>query len=311
MSYWNAEGVKLDAAELIPVEPSAAIRMFQRGELDVVFGLPAEAASKLDGDPRLFGSATQAVYYFVLNTTSPALRDVRVRRALAAALDREAVVAAHPGARNLVAHRVVPPGMIGYTAPDVQLSGDPAAARRLAEAALDQEGRRGTLRLIFNASDTHRRVASIAASGWSERLGLSVRPVALEWLQYLRSRRTGEYEIARWGWVPDYVDPAAFLELWTSDSSENDTNWANARYDRLLSMARQSLALPAERMRLLAEAEAILLREVPVIPVFYYSRAALVAVRVRGFHTRVTDPDSVGVTNPMGWNPLQAMSLVE
>src|SRR5690606_17789709 len=92
----------------------------------------------------------------------------------------------------------------------------------------------------------------------------------------------------RVSWVGDYPDPLTFLGLWTSDSTNNTSGWANAEYDRLLQQASQTTD-PMERYRLLSEAEGILLEDMPLVPLYFLNRIYLLDPQVEGWTPNLLD----------------------
>jgi oligopeptide transport system substrate-binding protein len=97
-----------------------------------------------------------------------------------------------------------------------------------------------------------------------------------------------KYDVARAGWIGDYVDPTTFLGMWVTNDSNNNTGWSNPDYDRLL---RESALLsdPAQRYAKLAEAETILLDDLPVLPLYWYTRVYLLHPDVKNWNPLLLD----------------------
>ena len=91
-----------------------------------------------------------------------------------------------------------------------------------------------------------------------------------------------DYDVARAGWIGDFVDPVNFLECFTSGNGNNRTGWSNPEYDKYLE---ESVSAPTqdERYALFQKAEAILAEEVPLIPIYHYTRPFLMAPEVKNF----------------------------
>jgi oligopeptide transport system substrate-binding protein len=99
----------------------------------------------------------------------------------------------------------------------------------------------------------------------------------------------GDYAISRAGWIGDYVDPNTFLDMWITDGGNNQTGWSNPRYDEIIQRLAPAAASQQERYNLMREAEAILLDELPVIPLYVYTSKSLIQPSVRGVHGNLMD----------------------
>jgi oligopeptide transport system substrate-binding protein len=123
---------------------------------------------------------------------------------------------------------------------------------------------------------------------WRKELGLDVRLVSMEGKSVLAARRTGDYQIMRSSWIGDYSDPLSFLSVWTGDSGNNYTGWSNPDYDQLLHQAARTDD-PTARDALFQKAEALLLADAPLIPIYYYSHIFLIQPSVRGWSPTLLD----------------------
>jgi oligopeptide transport system substrate-binding protein len=129
------------------------------------------------------------------------------------------------------------------------------------------------MKLLFNTSESHRTLAVAIQQMWKDALGIEIELHNQEWKAYLATRQSGEFDILRAAWFGDYDDPNTFLSLGESDNGNNHTNWKNLEYDALIEAA--ALESDAEkRMELFQDAEAILIQELPVIPIISMSPVA-------------------------------------
>lgn len=289
--YWDAAHVRLQAIHFHPADSvEAEERAFRAGQLHLTESLPVSKVDAYRRDPAgvLRLSPFLDTYFYRLNVTRPLLNDVRIRRALALAVDRRAIVEKITRGGQQPAFSFTPPGTAGY-APPVDFADGPAAARDLLAAA-GYPGGRGLpdLELMINSSGNHRVIAEAVQEMWRRELGVTVRLVNMEQKTLLAQRRTLDYQILRSDWVGDYLDPTTFLDLFTTGSGNNHTGWTNAAYDALLHEAARTPD-QAARHGLLRRAEAILLAEAPVIPVFHYTTVRLVHPAVRGWHDTLLD----------------------
>jgi oligopeptide transport system substrate-binding protein len=144
------------------------------------------------------------------------------------------------------------------------------ARRLLAEAGYPEGRGFPQAEVLFNTSEAHKQIAEVLQEQWREALGVKVELVNQEWKVYLATTQAQDYWMARGGWIGDYLDPNTFLDLWTSGNGNNRTGFADPDYDALIARAARTLD-PAERMRLLRDAEQwILDREMIILPIYYY-----------------------------------------
>ena len=290
-TYWDAASVRLHAIHFHPAEDrEGEERAFRAGQLHITEALPV---SKVDTYRKNQPGVLQIgefldTYFYRLNTTRPGLDNVKVRQALALAIDRSALVENITRGGQQPAHSFTPPGVGGYVPPDL-LHRDVAEARRLlAEAGYP--GGRGLppVEIMINSSGNHRAIAEAIQEMWRRDLGVDARVNNMEQSTLLANRRTLDYTVMRGEWSADYLDPKTFLDVFRSDSNNNHTGWKNAEYDRLLAAADRT-AGAADRWQLMQEAEAVLLREMPIIPIYYYTSVRLVSPDVHGWHPTLLD----------------------
>jgi oligopeptide transport system substrate-binding protein len=162
------------------------------------------------------------------------------------------------------------------------------ARRLLAEAGYP--GGRGfpTLNIMFNTLESHRAIAEAIQQMWKRDLNIDVELENQEWKVYIDNQRTLNYQVGRYAWIGDYVDPNSFLDMFLSNGGNNQTGWTNRAYDRLLAEAGQC-AEPQQRYELFQKAEAILLDEAPMIPVYHYSHGFLIRPSLQGWYPTLLD----------------------
>ncbi|RIK75183.1 MAG: peptide ABC transporter substrate-binding protein [Planctomycetota bacterium] len=288
-TYWNAARVDLDTIDALAVTSrTTALNMYLNGQVDWIASVPDTVIDRVAQRPDYNSSTYLSVYFFRLNVRRKPLDDVRVRRALDLALDKRQLVAAIARGGEKPATAYVPPGMAGYTSPAAEEYNPELARKLLAEAGYP--GGRGMriIELLYNKDERHERIAEVLQSDWKRNLGIDVKLRNEEWGIYLNTIHKGEYDIARGGWIGDYVDPNTFLELFITGGENNETGWSNAEYDRLIAEA-ATTADGAERANILKRAEAIVLAERPIIPLYFYVSKNMVRPYVKGFHSTPLD----------------------
>jgi oligopeptide transport system substrate-binding protein len=173
---------------------------------------------------------------------------------------------------------------------DAAFAADCARARALLlEAGYGPAGRAfPTIEIHYNTSEAHRDCAEVIADGWRRRLGIDAKLLNQEWKVYLDTQRTLGYDVSRSSWVGDYPDPNTFLDVWLTGGENNRTGWGDPRYDELVRAASREPD-PARRLELLGRAEALLLEELPVLPIYGYVSQNLVKPRLGGFFENLQD----------------------
>lgn len=299
--YWDAANVKLDGVRFYSIDDDAVEeRLFRRGQLHATYSTPlSRIPDYLKNHPDIVRNYTNcASWYFRVNTTRPALSDVKVRRALAFALDRKSIIDNVLRARQQPAAGMVPP-MEGYTQVK-EFSYDLAKARQLlAEAGYPDGKGFPKYDILISKNEASRQIAESVQAMWRQNLGISVGVTQQDFSVYLTSQQKLNYDIAWAGWNADYFDPASFIDMWMTDGGNNETGWSNKEFDQLLADARQS-ADAGQRLAILTEAEKILMRDTPVLPLYFGTRTRLIHPAVKNWQARLLD-------NPV-WHNLELIS---
>ena len=143
--------------------------------------------------------------------------------------------------------------------------------------------------LLYDAANIHETLALAVSEMWREALGVDVRLDKREWKYFLSTRNNRvEWDVMRFSWTGDFGHPAAFADIFRSTSPQNLPGYASERYDRLLAEA-EVTADPEEQMRLYAAAEAVLLHDAPIAPLYFYVSKHLVSPSIAGFESNVFD----------------------
>lgn len=283
--YRETENVQLNAICFYPIESVATEeRAFRSGQLHVTSGVPT---SKMEGyensdmgelrvEPRL------RVYYLPLNVKRKPLDDARVRRALALSLGRRQLAErlAGPGFRPAFHFSI--PGAGGYTSPIMLTENVDEAKQLMADAGFPDGNGFPRLEFSFDAGDLNRNVAEAIQQMWQQHLGIGVDLVAKEFKVHVNDLIAHDFEVARISWTAEFSDPLATLKLLRKGAPENDPQWSDPQYDKLINAATTELD-PVKRFELCQKAEAILLKEMPVVPVFYDPRRSLIHPSVKGW----------------------------
>ena len=289
--YWDADNVGLNGIRFLPIENlNTEHTAFQGGRLHVTYEVPADRIPRLRdaNDPALRIDPYLGSYFYRVNVTREPFNDPRVREALSLAIDRNLIVERVSQGGQTPATGFVPGGISGYPTSDA-VAFDPQRAKQLlAEAGYPGGEGFPQAEILINTSENHRKIAEAIQAMWRDTLGVDIGIFNQEWKVYLDSQSSLNYDVSRAGWIADYVHPMTFLEIFTAGNGNNDTGWENAEYDRLIRAA-QTASSEDERTALMAQAEAILLDELPVVPIYWYTRPRMIDPRVDGWNPKLLD----------------------
>ena len=290
-TYWDQANVRLTAIHFYPTDNiDAEERAFRTGQLHVTWALPLSKVLPLEREksPSLRIDPLLETYFLRLNVRRPPLDDVRIRRALALSIDRETLAnRILPGGRRAAA-TFIPPLLVGYIPPE-RRAHDPEEARRLlAEAGHPRGAGLPPIELLYNNSDILRLVSEAVQQMWHRELGLEIRLVNQERKTVFASRRAGDYQAVLGSWTADYLDATTFLDMWRSDSGNNQTGWSDPAFDALCDRA-NTLVDPVARAAVLAEAERRVLDAAAVVPVYFNTHVYLLHPAVKGWQPTPMD----------------------
>jgi len=300
--YRDPDSVWLNGVHFLPIQADAEERAFRAGHLHLtstVLPHRIDWYRKNMPDRMRFDTAL-GVYYYMLNTSREPLDDPRVRQALAYSIDREAITKHVLKAGQKPAYHFTPPNTGGGYMPNTRLPYDPDLARRLlAEAGYPAGEGFPTFEILYNTSESHRAIATAIQQMWKKELGIDVTLFNQEWKVYLSTRQSGNFDILRAAWFGDYDDPNTFLSLGKSDNGNNHTNWNNPQYDALIEQATLEQD-PDKRFEIFQKAEAILLDEMPFVPIYFYVTSRLIHPSVQGWYANILD-----------YHPYQSVKLID
>jgi len=304
--YWDADEVALETIDVLAVDHlGTSLNLYLTGAVDWIDRPITNVVPRLrlreDFDPAPYLGS----YFYRVNTTRPPFDDARVRRALALSIERVTICTNVTKAGEEPAWGLCPPGMGAYVTAemDSRARRERAAGSYAEGFARDVERARAllaqagygpgakplpTIEIHYNTDQTHKDIAEVIADGWKRHLGLNVKLLNQEWKVYLDAQKTLDYDVSRSAWIGDYADPNTFLDLFVTGGENNRTGWGDARYDQAIRRAAVE-SDPAARLRHFAAAEALLMEELPILPIYYYVTRNLVNPRLGGFHENVQD----------------------
>ncbi|KAA1189597.1 peptide ABC transporter substrate-binding protein [Pseudohalioglobus sediminis] len=291
-TYWDRDKVRLNGVVYYPTENIVSEeRMFRVGQLHTTGTVPLDKIpvyQAMENTPYV-QSPYLGTYYYLINTNREPLTDVRVRRALSLAIDRVKLNDTVLQKSNFPAYSITPPGTMGYQPPKL-FDYDPELARSLlADAGYPDGEGWPEVELVYNTSEGHRKIAVALQQMWKDVLNIKITIANQEWKVYLDSVDTMNFDIARRGWIGDYVDPNNFLDLFITDGGNNNTGFANPRYDDLILNLAPQADTQEERFRLFYEAETLLMEQMPILPIYTYTNKKLKHPSVRDMPSNLMD----------------------
>ena len=294
--YWNADAIKLDRLKFVLMEDSnAAYSAYQTGEVLMIKDVPTEEIPSLTGTDDFYVDPIIGTYYISLNIQKAPFDDVNVRKALSLAIDREYVASTLMQGTYTAAGNFMGPGWMDTDGTEFMSNangGKPyidttnfeanleEAKQLLADAGYPDGEGFPTISYTTNDAGYHKVVAEYLQQAWAE-LGIDLQVNIVEWSSFTPMRRSGDFEVARNGWVGDYSDPSNMLELFCTTNGNNDGKFSNADFDAAIDTSRSTLDA-AERSTALHTAEDILMNQAGCIPLAYYNDFWLQSSKITG-----------------------------
>ncbi len=290
-TYWDAKSTKLDEIHFFAIElETTQENAFRAGQLHNIYNLHIDkvATYKKEHADELRIKPHLASYFYRFNVNKKPCDDVRIRQALTMAIDRESIVKNVTKGEQMASTFFTPPGVGGYTA-RARFKEDVGEAQKLlAQAGYPNGEGFPSLELLYNTTEGHRIIAEAIQQMWKKNLNINVTLQNQEWKVYLDRQRQMDYQISRAGWTGDYPDPNTFLDMWTSWSQQNQTGWSDTKYDALIRKAAITKD-PDARLEVFQEAEEILMDQLPIIPIYIYTRVYALHPAVKNWHANVLD----------------------
>ena len=289
--YWNAANVRISEINFrFILEPATALSAFEKGEIDGFREVPASDIPRLrtSSDALHILPSFGTTFYDVNNTKAP-YSDPKVRKALALALDRDELINNVLQAPSTPTMALVSPGYVfngvdfteahkkyGFSAKaDVE-----QARKLLAEAGFPNGAGFPELELSYYTNATVKKMVEAMQQMWEKNLNIKVKIAVEDWAIYYARIQKMDYDVGAMGWGGDYLHPMTFLQLFTSNSTNNHVGYKNPEYDDLISRAINETD-PAKAVVLMHQAEDIFVRDLPVISLYSRSLSIMMAPYVK------------------------------
>ena len=278
-TYWDSEAVVLEKIDLYMIEDEMTeLSMYENGDLEWIgsplSSIPADALSSLSKEKDYHHYPIAGTYYYIFNTEVFPFTNKHIRRAFALSIHRQEIVENIVQGGQTVATSLVPPSM--WNEKNTYFSdGDLSSAKTEFEIGLKELGITAdelpTIKLSYNTNSGHHKIAQAIKEQWSTALGIRVDLENMEWKVFLDSVNNHKFQIARMGGIASYNDPIAILKDYQyADSRMNQCQWSNQKFAELIDLSDHTHN-PEKRMEILSEAEAILMEEMPLAPIYFYT----------------------------------------
>ncbi len=291
-SFYDAANVQIDRVVYYPMQDrSACMRRFEAGEIHSCSDVPTEQMEYIKANlgAQFHNAPYLGTYYYAIDTREAPWSDVRVRRALSMAIDRDFLAEDLWANAMVPAYSLVPPGIANYgDAVLADFAETPMLdridqAKALLAAAGFSAGNPLKVEIRHNVGENHARTATAIAGMWRD-IGVETTITAVEGASYYPYlQQGGVFQVARAGWIADYADPQNFLfMLQTDNPTFNYAHYSNPTYDELMARAATIVDLK-ERADVMAEAEAFITADQPFVPLLHYGSLSLVSDHLKGW----------------------------
>lgn len=302
--YWDDAHSVLTKVTFVPInEESSATKRYRSNDIDITESFPKNmyALLKKTLPGEVYTPDQLGTYYYAFNTQKGPTADARVRKALSWSIDRKVIAEKVLGTGEKPAWHFTPDVTAGFKPlPTFMQQHDQnslnAQAKSLLAAAGYGPGKPLKLKLLYNTSESHQKIAIAVASMWKKNLGVDVTLENQEWKTYIDSRNSGNFDVIRASWVGDYNEPSTFLNLLTSGNSSNIARFNNADYDAVIAKASRETS-DQVRNSDYNRAEQILAEQTPIAPIYQYTNGRLIKPWVKGYP--ITNPEDVAYSREL------------
>lgn len=303
--YYNKDAIKIEGVDFDIIESEDTTwQKYAGGEYDILLPLPQSVVPMLreEGTEELQIGGEVGIYYYNLNGTQKGFDNVNIRKGLSYALDRKTICDKIAQGGQIPAFGLIPPGLIDDQGKDFRgeqgelfefnvEKANEYFEKGLEETGLTKEDFNGKV-ILYNTQEGHKKIAQVVQSMWKENLGIEFALENTEFQTKLDREKARDYDVSRAGWVGDYADPMTILDLWVTGGSFNDSAYSNPKYDELIEKAKSS-ADNKVRMDAMKEAEKLIVDEMPVIPIYYYTQPYAVKPYLKGVYKGIINYPSM------------------
>lgn len=294
-NYYDLKKLGPDTINFVLMEDkNTMLSAYKNNEILFADDLPSEEIDAMK-DKGLVIEKQLGTYFLSINVKKEGLDNVKVREALSLALDRDYIVEKVAKGGQIPADSFVTTGLTDadgktefhenakkwYDAKDYK--GNVEKAKKLLKEAGYENGK-GLPSIELMCNPGHEPIMEAVQNMWKENLGLNVTISSQDWNVFLETRKEGDFQVARDGWLGDYNDPISFIDMWITGGGNNNAQWSNKEYDKIVSEIK-STTDSKERYAKMHEAEDILAKDMPIIPIYFYTDLYLISDKLEGMYT--------------------------
>lgn len=292
--YWEADKVKAERLRFVFItDENTALASFRAGRIDYMSSIPSPMLPMLLKTGEAVSHPALGTAYCDFNVTKAPFNDVRVRKAFALAIDRQILVD-----KVLLGGQRPATGFVCDVVPGTTSSRDfrteggvylpvradvNEARRLLAEAGYPDGKGFPKVSYKYNSNSGNKMLAEALQGMWKQALGIEVELLNEEWKVFIETRNRRDYDIARDAWIMDFFDAGSILELCITDSPQNNTGYSNPAFDELMASASREMDT-SNRIGFMLSAERLMMEDMPVAPLYFYSSATMQSKRVKGIY---------------------------
>ena len=301
-TYYDYEKLGPDTIKYTLLDDNnAMLAAFNSGELNFIMNFPTDEMANYLASGQITVAPYIGTYYVCFNTEDEVFSNPLVRQAFSLVIDRNYIVENVSQSGEVPATGYVPSGVYdaegangddfrtvggeyySVSADDYQANCD-KARELLAEAGYPNGEGFPAVEYMYNTDDRHKAIAEALQNMWQTELGVTVNLSNQDWNVFLKSRKDGDFQIARNGWIADYNDPCSFLDMWYTGGGNNDAQYSNPEYDALIDTAKAT-SDQTERMNAFHAAEDILIGQDSVLaPIYFYTNPYMLSDNISGMY---------------------------
>ncbi|MBU3850016.1 MAG: peptide ABC transporter substrate-binding protein [Candidatus Treponema excrementipullorum] len=285
-------------------DSNAMLAGFRSNDLQYINQVPVDETPSLIASGELDIVDYIGTYYVSYQTQAEPFDDWRVRKAFTLTIDSKYIVEQITQSGQVPATGFVPAGVydanptgddfrtVGgdyWEAPltdEIYQKNCEEARQLLADAGYPNGEGFPVVTYLYNTGDAHKAIGEALQQMWQKALNVTVQLQNQEWNAFLETRKNGDFQVARNGWIADYNDPISFLDMWLTGGGNNDGQYSNPEYDAAIKEAKSS-ADPAVRMAAMHRAEDIIMGEDWALgPIYFYTNSYMMKENIKGaFYT--------------------------
>ena len=301
-TYYDYEKLGPDTIKYTLLDDNnAMLAAFNSGELNFIMNFPTDEMANYLASGQITVAPYIGTYYVCFNTEDEVFSNPLVRQAFSLVIDRNYIVENVSQSGEVPATGYVPSGVYdaegangddfrtvggeyySVSADDYQANCD-KARELLAEAGYPNGEGFPAVEYMYNTDDRHKAIAEALQNMWQTELGVTVNLSNQDWNVFLKSRKDGDFQIARNGWIADYNDPCSFLDMWYTGGGNNDAQYSNPEYDALIDAAKAT-SDQTERMAAFHKAEDLLIGQDNVLaPIYFYTNPYMLSDNISGMY---------------------------